>query len=138
VVVNLTYYCVDHLKILKWCILFGKDFFCRVCMTDKVKLLSWNWFLSKNYGSPIPFTSGVSTILYAETGRVCLGIMLHLGESRILETLLLFCPACGWSLPFFSLGYFSSRGGVFKGFLFVDGVPPCSLVIFFCFFLVLL
>jgi hypothetical protein len=43
-----------------------------------VKLLSWKWFLDKNFGPLVPFTSGVSTLLYVGTGRVCLDVMLGL------------------------------------------------------------
>ncbi|MCI80959.1 hypothetical protein A2U01_0102231, partial [Trifolium medium] len=62
---------------------------------------------------PIPFTSRVSTILYAEIGRVCWDIVLGLDGSAGLEALLFpFVVAICLSLL---EEYSSSRGGAFEG-----------------------
>jgi hypothetical protein len=84
---------MDYLKISKD-VFFSEETFYVESLVEKVKLLFWKWFLGKNPGSPVPFTSEVFTLLYAGTGRVCLGVMLGLDESGRLDVLLLLCPPC--------------------------------------------
>jgi hypothetical protein len=55
VVVNLSNYCVRGLSRNLNDIFFSKGTFFVECLIDRVKLLSWKWFLSKNSGSPCSF-----------------------------------------------------------------------------------
>ncbi|MCH92877.1 hypothetical protein A2U01_0013823 [Trifolium medium] len=97
-------------------VFFSEETFSVECLVDRVKLLSWKWFLGKNHGSSVPFTSGVFTLLYSETGKVCWGCRVGsrwvrgIGGPLPLSYL--------WLIPV-SLSllewYFSSRGGVFEG-----------------------
>jgi hypothetical protein len=97
-------------------IFFSEWIFSVECLVDRMKLLSWKWFIGKNHGSPVPFMSGVSTLLYVGTGRVCLvSCWVSIGQGDQMLSSCFVLPLVGLCLSL-SVEYSSCRGDTYEGF----------------------
>jgi hypothetical protein len=56
-------------------VFFSEGTFSVECLVDRVKLLSWKWFLGKNLDAPCSSYEWVSILFYVETDRVYWGVV---------------------------------------------------------------
>jgi hypothetical protein len=98
-------------------VFFSEGTFSVECLIDRVKLLSWKWFLGKNLDSHVPFMSGVSILLYAGTDRVLLGcrFWVSMGQEDWWPSGYVVLPAVDPCLSL-HMRYSSFRGGTLDDF----------------------